>query len=258
MWSSRERLLFLLAALAATAPAWPGLQPRSPIRDEMLAPGEVAVLVPVVLLFPISWALLAREKRIGRGVGSLLVCLVAGWSLGTVHLATYETPPTVDDHLHGYLIVAGLAVLIAAVVTRSVVPKAGLGVWLLGCAAAVAVPVVSGPPTSPEADLPPGITAAESRLDCHRSCTRVQTVPAAGTARARALTRQIGEHLERDGWRMRWYDFTAEPDVECRRPHRLTDPYYLCLQLRAIGDPDAKVEVRLYYGNRHDPVYKAS
>ncbi|WP_189330977.1 hypothetical protein [Actinoplanes ianthinogenes] len=255
-WSGRGRLLFLLAALGATAPVWPGVQPGSPILDEMLSPGEVAVLVPVVLLFPVSWALLAREPRTGRGVGLLLVCLVAGWSLGTVRLSTYETPPTTDDYLRWYLIAAGLVVLVAAVGTRPVVHKAGFGVWLLGCAAAVAVPVVSGPPTPPSADLPPGITAAENRLDCNRGCTRVQTVPAAGTAQSRLLTRRIGEYLERDGWRMRWYDAAAEPEVECRPPHRLGDPYYLCLQLRAVGDPDAKVEVRLYYRNRHDPVYK--
>ncbi|GLW27891.1 hypothetical protein [Actinoplanes regularis] len=253
-WSGRGRLLFLLAALAATIPAWPYVQPHSPILDEMLRPAEVAVLVPVVLLFPVAWALLGRTWK----AGVPLVLLVAGWSVGTVRFASYATPPTVDDFLRWYLVAAGLTVLVAMIVTRTGVRRIGFLVFLAGCAAAVAVPFVGEPPTPPGASLPPGVVADENRLDCNNvACTRVITVRASDTADARTLTRRIGEHLERtEGWRMRWYPFTAEPDIECKSSHRPTDPYALCLQLRSIGDPDASVQVRLSYSNRHDPVYR--
>jgi hypothetical protein len=256
---ARDRGILLVAALAATVPVWPGVQPGSPIRDEMLAPGEVVVLVPVVLIFPIAWALLAQDRRTGRGVGLLLAGLVAAWSVGTVRFAAYGWQPTVDDFLRGYLITAGLVVLGAAAGTLTGVRKTGVGIWILGVVAAVAVPVVGAVPEPPGVSLPSGIRAEQDRLDCNRACTRVITVRASGTDQARALTRRIGEHLATaEGWRMRWYEFAVEPDVECRPPRRMTDPYQLCLWLRSVGDPDARVEIRLGYSNRYDPVYRSA
>ncbi|AEV85949.1 hypothetical protein ACWT_4932 [Actinoplanes sp. SE50] len=270
-WGGRERLLFLGITLVATGPAWRLVPSGSPVADRMPAIAGVALLVAVVLIFPVSWAVLARGRTVGRRVGLILVALVAGWSVATVSAGTYETPPSVDDFLRWHLVAAGLTVLAGAAWSRGGgwggVRLVGGVVWVSGVAVILAVPVVGQPPVPPGAvlpdgvvSLPDGVVAAGNRLDCNRArCTRVITVRAAGTGEARGLARRIGNHLAMaDGWRMRWYPGFAEPDVDCRGSHRLADPYDLCLQLRAVGEPDASVEVRLYYRNRHDPVYRTA
>ncbi|WP_173053466.1 hypothetical protein [Phytohabitans houttuyneae] len=96
-WSWRGRAAVVGGALLATFPVWPGVQPGEPVADELLPPAEVALLVPIVLLFPLAWALLGGRRRPGLAVGAVLVLAVGVWAGGTVTLAGYGTPPSVDD-----------------------------------------------------------------------------------------------------------------------------------------------------------------
>ncbi|MFI5891451.1 hypothetical protein ACIA5D_15210 [Actinoplanes sp. NPDC051513] len=265
-WSRSSRLRYVAAALAATFPVWPGIQHGEPIADEMLSVAEVALVVPVVLILPAAWALLGRSHPFGRRVGALLAGGVALWSAGTVTLADYATPSTVDDFLFWHLVTAGLLVGGAAFLEwrrrpfRLSVPRAaaGLALWALACAIALTVPVPDRmvPPSDAVLPLPSGIELRTDEVACHRFneaeyCTRTMTVGSTGND----LARRLGRHLEQSkGWHLTWYDFAPTPSVECRPAGRLVNPYRLCLEVR----DDARttgLEIHLGYANPHDPVY---
>ena len=258
-WSRGSRLRYVAAALAATFPLWSGIQPGAPIAD-------VALVVPIALIFPASWALLGRSHRFGRRVGALLAGGVALWSLGTVTLAGYATPSTVDDFLFWHLVTAGLVVGGATVLERRRRPfrlpatraAAGLALWSLACAIALTVPVPNRmvPPADAVLPLPSGIDLRMDDVACHRFneaeyCTRTMTVGSTEND----LARRLGRHLEQNkGWHLTWYGFTPTPSAECRPAGRLVNPYRLCLDVRD-NTRTSDLEIHLGYANPHDPVY---
>lgn len=269
-------------ALLATLPVWPVVQPREPIADELLAPGEVAVLVPLVLLFPLAWALLGVRRRVGLGVGAALVALVAGWALGTVTFADYS-PPTVDDWLRYHLLTSGALVATAGSIAtrpwrrarqeadeasatsrpwrrsrqgadrarRRTWTGAGAALWLAGVVALLSVPVVDGEPVPPRdavLPLPPGVTLVAEIPGRF-------TLAATDGADQPKLVRRVGDHLrDTKGWRVTWYGFTPTPDVECRPAGRIANPYRLCASFH-VEPGRSTVELRLGYANPHGPIY---
>ncbi|MBP2321747.1 hypothetical protein JOF56_002132 [Kibdelosporangium banguiense] len=245
-------------AFLATAPVWPVLQPREPILDEMLVPAEVAVLVPVVMVFPVAWGLIGRTERTGRLFGLALTLLVLVWSSWTAAFGDYATPPNIDDGLRWYLLTAACVVVAGVVRDRRKVDRRwilGAATWVVGMAVTVAVPVVEAGPM-PSADallpLPPGMTVVTDEAECTPSCSRRFVVT--GQTRARDLARQLGEHLQQvKGWQTQWYEFTPEPHLTCREASLLVNPYKLCGGVRVLDEWD--VEVRFGYANNHNPIY---
>jgi hypothetical protein len=268
-WRWWSRLLCVLAALAATAPVWPVIQPGDPVADEMLRPAEVAVIIPVVLVFPVAWSLLGRCRPYAWRVGVGLAGCVAGWSLWTVTFGSYRTLPTVDDGLRWYLVGTGVIVASATAIEAqrqwSGYRAAGALVWLIGLIAIFAVPVVGEEPVPPRdaiLPLPAAMSVLHEEAGCARpqrflprDCWRTLTVAATDGARVGDLTRRLGQHLERTkGWQVTWYDFAPDPDVKCRPAGWLANPYQLCADVRSDA-AHSTVEVRLDYSNRHDPIY---
>jgi hypothetical protein len=268
-WAWRSRLLSAAAALAATAAVWPVVQPGDPIADEMLEPAEVAVIVPVVLSFPVAWALLGRSRPYAWRVGMVLAGCVATWSLWTAKFGSYATPPNVDDGLRWYLVGTGLIVASATVVEwrrrrspRLVTVRSAVGVlvWVVGVVATFAMPVVGEEPLPPRDSvlpLPAATTLADEEAGCtgesvFRSCVRRIRVAATDGADVRQLTRRLGEHLETRGWVVRWYDSTSRAQFPCRRMGWL-NPYELCVELHT-DESVSTVEVQLGYYNVRDPV----
>ncbi len=261
----RGRLLAVAAALVATAPIWP----VDPLADEAMDPAEVAVLVPVVLTFPVAWALLARSRRFGLWVALLLAGLTGAWSVWTVTWADFGTPPDADDGLRWYLGAAGAVVLAAtpidvllrrrASAAAWVRWAAGALVWCCGVALVFAVPKLDGEPMPPDdalLPLPPTMVVLADEAGCAspgRSCVRRFTVTSAGHLPARELARRLGEHLAAKGWQVRTSGFAAEPRLECRRAGWLTNPFELCGELR-VDEQRATVEIQFAHANRHDPI----
>ncbi|MCP2324291.1 hypothetical protein HDA40_002798 [Hamadaea flava] len=253
------RLLTVAAAVAATAPVWPVLQPGDPIADELLEPVEVAVLVPMVLIFPIAWALLARRRAYAWRVGLALAVWVLAWSVWTVSAGSYASPPTIDDGLRWHLVGAGL--LVAGAVAYEAKRLAHLGarllpgalVWLLGVTVTLAVPVVGAetvPPSDTVLPLPAGMTVVHEETGCTNACTRRITVEGTGTQAE--LTRRLGLHLEQTkGWRATWFDF-APPQFQCRHVGWL-NPYDTCVELRTTGSAST-VEIWLATSNGRDNI----
>jgi hypothetical protein len=261
-WGAPGRLSVVGLALLATAPIWPGLQPGEPILDEMLAPAEVAVIVPVVLVFPAAWALLGRTRRYGRSFGLTMAGLVLGWSSWTANVAEYGSPPNVDDGLRWYLLTAAALVVGAVVVearrhlARLNLP--GAACWVVGIVVTAFVPVIGYAPRPPDdvvLPLPSGMTVVADRTDCVQSCVRRLVVTATGM-RGQDVARRLGEHLEhaRD-WQATWYEFTPLPDLACRETGWITNPYTLCASIRIVDEQRSKVEIMLAYAVRHDPIY---
>jgi hypothetical protein len=260
-WSLRSRLLVLAAAAAGAAPTF---------ADDTVRPAETAVIVAMLLIFPLAWVLLARSPRTGGLVGALLVAGTAVWSLATVRLASYMTPPNVDELLRWQLAVTGGLVAVAGVYEwkgRRYGGRrwlAGIAGWAVGVAAIIAVPNVDGgqmPPRDAVLPMPPSIAIADEQASCHpmpagrRTCLRVLTITATDGAPEEELMRRVGEHLERDkGWRATWYPYSPTPEVECRDAGWFLDPYRLCVWLRPDEERSA-VQVWLGYSNRHDPIY---
>jgi hypothetical protein len=88
-----------------------------------------------------------------------------------------------------------------------------------------------------------------------RYCLRRFTVAATDSVPARELARRLGQHLARTkGWRVTWYDFSPNPDVECRRAGWLANPYLLCADLR-VDEQRSTVALQFGYANPHDPIY---
>lgn len=273
-WRWWSRLLLVVGALAATAPVWPVIQPGDPIADEMLEPAEVAVIVPVVLVFPVAWALLGRSRPYAWRIAAGLVACVAGWSLWTVTFGSYGTPPNIDDGLRWYLLGTGVIVASATAAESWRRPRellavrraAGALAWTIGVAAALATPVVGDerlPPRDAILPLPPAMTVVQEEARCARpgnsgsgprSCFRRFTVAATDEADVRELARRLGEHLHRaKSWPATWYDpFTVQ--FPCRRIGRL-NPYELCLELRP-DESTSTVRLQLaYYNGREHVVY---
>lgn len=273
-WRWWSRLLLVVAALAATAPVWPVIQPGDPIADEMLEPAEVALIVPVVLVFPVAWAVLGRSRPYAWRVAIVLAACVAGWSLWTVMFGSYGTPPNIDDGLRWYLVGTGVIVASATVVESWRRPRellsvrwaAGALVWMIGVAATFAIPVVGDeqvPPRDAILPLPPAMTVVHEEARCGRpenfgfgprSCLRRFTIAATDGADVRELARRLGEHLQRTkGWPARWYD-SSTAQFPCRRIGRL-NPYELCVELRR-DESASTVELQLaYYNGREDVIY---
>ena len=230
-----------LGAALATLPTWPA--------DELL----------VALVFPLAWALLGGgRRRTGLGVGAALILLVAVWALGTVTVASYATPPTVDDWLRYHLLAAGLLVAVAtALTTRGAWRRprtiAGLAVWLAGAGLLLSVPFVDGDPTPPRDalfPLPAGVALVEERENGRRL-----TLVATDGADQVALVRRLGEHLrDTKDWQVTFYPFTPIPDIECRPAGRLANPYRLCAWF-TVEPGRSTVELRLDYTNPHDPIF---
>ncbi|GIJ55482.1 hypothetical protein [Virgisporangium aurantiacum] len=271
-WRWRSRLLFVVGALAATAPVWPIVQPGDPVADELLEPAEVAVIVPVVLVFPVAWALLGRSRPFAWRVAVVVAACVAGWSLWTVMSGSYGTPPTIDDGLRWYLVGTGVVVGSATAVESWRRPRelpttrrvAGALVWTIGVAAAVAVPVVGDerlPPRDAILPLPPATTVVQEEARCAlpenfgfgpRTCFRQFTVAATDAADVRELARRLGDHLRRaKGWPATGYD-ASTAGFPCRRTGWL-NPYELCLELRS-DESTGTVTLRLAYYNGRDRV----
>lgn len=274
-WRRWSRLLLLVGALAATAPVWPILQPGDPVADEMLEPAEVAVIVPLVLVFPVAWALLGRSRPYACRVAIVLATGVAGWSLWTVTFGSYGTPPNIDDGLRWYLVGTGVIVASATAVEswqrrpRELLTMrwaAGALVWLVGVAVTFAIPVVGGqqvPPRDAILPLPPAMTVVHEEARCAmpehfgfgpRSCLRRFTVAATDGANVRELARRLGEHLQRTkGWPATSYD-SSTAHFPCRRIGWL-NPYELCLELRP-DDSTSTVKLQLaYYNGRERVIY---
>jgi hypothetical protein len=273
-WRWWSRLLFVVGAFAATAPVWPIVQPGDPVADELLEPAEVAVIVPVVLVFPVAWALLGRSRPYAVRLAVVLATGAAGWSLWTVTYGSYGTPPTIDDGLRWYLVGTGVIVGSATAVESWRRPRepltvrraAGAIVWTVGAAAAVAIPVVGDQPPPPRdavLPLPPAMTVVHEEARCAmpenfgfgpRSCFRRFTVAATDAANARELAGRLGGHLQRaKGWRGTWYD-PSTAGYPCRRVGWL-NPYELCLELRP-DEATSTVTLRLaYYNGRERVVY---
>ncbi|ALG05605.1 hypothetical protein AOZ06_00475 [Kibdelosporangium phytohabitans] len=248
-------------AVLATAPVWPVLQPREPIADELLAPAEVAVIVPVVLAFPVAWALLARTRQRGWLVGWVLVALVLTWSSWTAHFGDYASPPDVDDGLRWYLLTAATAVVAGAAIDAhrlDLTWALGAACWVAGLVLTTMVPVLDGAPMPPEdavLPLPPGMTVVANQGTCEDSCQRTLLVTATGV-RADDLATRLGEHLRQaKGWQVEFIGFTARPQVECRPNGWLADPYELCAGITVDNQPEGVAEIRLGYANRHNPIY---
>ncbi|GIH19229.1 hypothetical protein [Rugosimonospora africana] len=279
-WRRRSRLLFVAGAFAATAPVWPITQPA--VADDRLEPAEVAVVVPVVLVFPVAWALLGRSRPYAWRVAVALVACVAGWSLWTVAFGSFGTPPTMDDGLRWYLIGTGTIVACASTVEvwhrrpprrPTTAWLAGALGWAIGVAATVTVPVVGDqqlPPRDAVLPLPPAMAVAHEEARCGmpggygfgpRSCFRRFTISATdgtdgtdGTngMDVRELARRLGEHLRQTkGWPVAWDEVSAVA-VGCR-PGGWLDPYELCLDLRP-DESTSTVTLRLAYDNRREPV----
>lgn len=264
----------MVGAFAATAPVWPIVQPGDPVADELLEPAEVAVIVPVVLVFPVAWALLGRSRPYALRLAVVLAVGAAGWSLWTVTYGSYGTPPTIDDGLRWYLVGTGVIVGSATAVESWRRPRepltvrwaAGAIVWTVGAAAAVAIPVVGDqrlPPRDAVLPLPPAMTVVHEEARCAtpenfgfgpRSCFRRFTVAATDAANARELAGRLGGHLQRaKGWRGTWYD-PSTAGFPCRRIGWL-NPYELCLELRS-DEATSTVTLRLaYYNGRERVVY---
>ena len=270
-WRRWSRMLAAVAALVATAPVWPFIQPGDPVADEMLAPVEVAVIVPVVLVFPVAWALLGRSRPDAWRVAVALAAAVAGWSLWTVTFGSYRTPPNVDDGLRWYLVGTGVVVASATVAESwrrgfrqqlGVRWAAGVLGWMIGVAATFAVPVVGDeqlPPRDAILPLPAAMTVVHEEAGCAapehfgpRSCLRRFTVAATDGADVRELARRLGEHLQRTkGWQAIWYDSFAVR-FPCRRIGWL-NPYELCVEL-GRDESVSTVQVQLAYYNGRDRV----
>ncbi|MBG0561297.1 hypothetical protein [Actinoplanes aureus] len=270
-WRRRARLLFVVGALAATAPVWPIVQPGDPVANEMLEPAEAAVIVSVVLVFPAAWALLGRSRPYAWRVAVVLGACVTGWSLWTAEFGSYGTPPTVDDGLRWYLVATAVIVASAAVVESWRRPRelltrrgaAGALVWTAGVAAAFAIPIVGDqqvPPRDPVLPLPPAMTVVQEEARCAmpenhgfgpRSCFRRFTVAATDGANVRELARRLGEHLQRTKqWPATWYD-PSTVQFRCRRNGWL-NPYELCLELRHDElTSTVKVQIAYYNGREH-------
>jgi hypothetical protein len=255
-WSWRGRAAVVGGALLATFPVWPGVQPGEPVADELLPPVEVALLVPIVLLFPLAWALLGGRRRPGLAVGAVLVLAVGVWAGGTVTLAGYGTPPSVDDWLRYHLLFSGILVAVAAAVTNRSAwlrPRvgAGLALWLAGAGALLAVPVLDGVPAPPRdalLPLPPGVVLVSEEAGRF-------TLTASDGAEQPALVRRVGDHLrDAKGWHMTWYDFTSAPDIDCRPAGLIVNPYRLCAWF-LVEPGRSTVELRLGYSNPYDPIF---
>lgn len=177
-WHWRSRLLLVVGALAATAPVWPIIQPGDPVADEMLELAEVAVIVPVVLVFPVAWALLGRSRPFAWRVAVVLATCVAGWSLWTVMFGSYGTPPNIDDGLRWYLVATGVIVASATAVEswqgrpRELLTMhwaIGALVWMIGVATTCAIPVVGDqqlPPRDAILPLPAAMTVVHEEARC--------------------------------------------------------------------------------------------
>jgi hypothetical protein len=260
-WSARSRLLVVAAAAAGAALTFP---------DDTLRAAETAVVVAMLLIFPLSWVLLARSPWSGSLVGALLVAGTAVWSLGTVRMASYATPPNVDELLRWQLAVTGGIVAVAALHEwkgRRYGGRrwlAGIAVWAIGVAATVAVPNVDDarmPPRDAVLPLPRTVTMPSEEASCHpmptggRTCKRVFTLTSADGAPEEELMRRLGDHLQRaKGWPVSWSAYSPTPNVECRDAGWFLDPYRLCVWLRPDKERST-VQVWLGYSNRHDPIY---
>jgi hypothetical protein len=257
-WGARSRLSLVGYALLATAPIWPVLQPREPILDEMLAPGEVAILVPVVLVFPVAWALLSRTERVGQLFGWGLVLMVLTWSSWTAEFGEYATPPNIDDGLRWYLLTAA-AVVVAGVAwdARKIDRRwvVGVACWVLGLGITVTVPVLDDGPMPPEdllLPVPRNMTVVSHEATCTPYCTR--NIVVTGEMPAADLARQLGEHLaQAKGWQVTSYDFTPEPHLTCRKYGWLVNPYKVCGSIRVVDD--RRIEIHFGNSNNHNPIY---
>ncbi|MEV0714906.1 hypothetical protein [Asanoa sp. NPDC050611] len=253
--AARWRLLALLGAFLATIPTWPALddvfRTGAVTQDRPnFEGGELALLVAIVLVVPITWVAVGQGP--GRLVGALLVASVTGWSLTTRLWASWATPPTVDDVLRGYLIV-GCAIVAAALWLdrhRNPITRLGLALLGVGCAAIVALPTV-GNASTPARDallpLPKGvvIVAEDSGCESGGSCERgFQLTGTDPQATVRLLTR----HLEDRGWRIG----DEHQGKACRRLGYLANPYRACVSVSYLRGPGT-VEVRFDVFNPREP-----
>jgi hypothetical protein len=217
------RPLALFGALLGTVPAWLSFDA-----------GELAVLLPIVLVAPLSWVALARDSRAGPVVGALLVVCVCVWSVVTQLWASWATPSTMDDVLRGHLAVACSIVLIALRRERHRMrlarrPRLGLVLLVIACAAVVAVPDVGDAPIPDRAallPLPEGvvIVAEEAGCDWPGSCQRrFETVDEHGAD----LMPRLTQHLKDRGWQMG----TEHLDKACRPLGYVANPYRTCVSL---------------------------
>ncbi|NUR69497.1 MAG: hypothetical protein HOU81_01615 [Hamadaea sp.] len=270
-WRGRSRLAVVAVAFLATAPVWPLIQPGR-MGDELLELAEVAVLVPIVLLFPIAWSLLGGSLPYARRIALLLAASVAGWSLWTVTFGTYASPPTVDDGLRWHLLGTGVVVVAATVyearwrgIQNSRRWLAGVVVGMAGLAVAVVVPVVGAVRTPPPADailpLPAAMTIVQEEVGCGLpepggfgpyTCSRRYTVRAPSALSSQEMMRTLADHLRRaKGWPMESAG-SGTFQFACRRVGWL-NPYASCVELR-VGQEPATVKIALSYDNVRDHV----
>jgi hypothetical protein len=267
-WGTRSRLLTLAGSLLATLPVWPRPERDGAGSNGVQLPGEMWIIVPIVLAFPVAWVLLGRTRRHGLLVGWVLAGLVAAWSLWTANFAEYGTPPDVDDGLRWYLLTAGVVVVASVLIearrqVRRLDRRWALGAvcWVIGMGVTAMIPVLDRspmPPAEAVLPLPPPMIVVSDHGDCGTDglfCSRRIVVAATNGMTTNDLVRRLGEHLEvAKGWKVQWYSSSAAPYLACRPVGWLVNPYELCADLR-VEQGQSTVEVRLGHSNRYDPVY---
>jgi hypothetical protein len=242
------RPLAVAGAVLATMPAWPSFEAD-----------ELAVLLAIVLLVPLSWVMLAGESAWGPRVSAVLVVCVCGWSVATRLWASWATPSTVDDALRAYLAVGCTTVVTvlwverrrARLVHRS---RVGLVLLIVSSAAVVALPAVGEAPVPDRESLlplPAGVVvvAEDTGCDWPGSChRRFEVVAEDGSDPAEVLYRLV-RHLEGRGWRIG----AEHRDEACRPLGYVANPYRSCvtvLYLRGRGT----VEVLFDIYNPREPL----
>lgn len=231
----------LFGALLATTPIWQS--------HPDFAGAELALLVAIVLVVPVSWVFLARGP--GRLASVLLIASVLGWSLMTRLWASWATPPTVDDVLRGYLAV-GCAIVVTALWIEGRRSPIGrrprLALLSVAAAALVLLPPVVGDASTPDGaalrPLPPGVVLVAEDAGCESrgSCERRFELTADDGAGPDEVARRLIRHLEDRGW-----GIGAEyEDKACRRLGYLANPYRACvsvLRRRSTGTVEVLFEV---------------
>ncbi len=239
------RPLVVVGAFLATIPAWPAFE-----EDEL------AVLLAIVLLVPLSWVMLANGSALGPRIGAVLVVCVAGWTLATRLWASWATPSTVDDVLRVYLAVGCVIVVAVLWVERRPLlhrSRIGLAFLTVSCAAVVMVPFVGDAPV-PDRDallpLPAGVVAVAEDAGCDwpGSChRRFEVVADDGADPAEVVSRMV-RHLEDRGWRIG----VEYHDKACRPLGYVANPYRSCVSVLYLRGPGT-VEVLFDIYNPREP-----
>jgi hypothetical protein len=235
------RPLVVVGAFLATMPAWPRFKAD-----------ELAVLLAIVLLVPLSWVMIAGRSALGPRVGAALVACVCGWSVATRLWASWATPSTVDDVLRAYLAV-GCAIVMAVLwverrrtrlLHRS---RVGLAMVTVSTALAVILPAVGEAPVPDRESLlplPAGVVvvAEDAGCDWPGSCQRRFEVVADDGSDPAEVMHRVVRHLEGRGWRIG----VEHKDEACEPLGYVANPYRSCvsvLYLRGRGTVEVLFDI---------------